>query len=152
MIGFYEELPPRHRQQLLFDEDYVCVVRRGHPRVKQRLTLARWLELGHVLVSQRADSPGSVDRALAALGKRRRVAVRVSHFSMVPFLIAKTDLVAALSRRVAAPFAAPLRLRLLPPPVPLPRGRVGQVWHEQTDADPGHRWFRELVLRVSSTL
>jgi DNA-binding transcriptional LysR family regulator len=152
MIGFYDQLPPHHRQSLLFDEEYVCIVRKGHPQVGKRLTLARYLELEHVLVSQRADAQGSVDRALAAQGKRRRVAARVSHFLMVPMLVARTNLVAALSRRVVTPLAAPLELRLLPPPLPLPRGRIGQVWHEQLEADPGQRWFRELVQRVSGQL
>jgi DNA-binding transcriptional LysR family regulator len=127
-------------------------VRKGHPTVRKALTLAAYLELGHVLVSQRADSPGSVDRALEARGKRRRVAARVSHFLMVPVLVARTDLVAALSRRVAAPFARPLGLQVLAPPLPLPRGRIGHVWHEQADKDPGHRWFRALVKTVGSTL
>jgi DNA-binding transcriptional LysR family regulator len=152
MIGFYDQVPPQHRQHLLFEEEYVCIVREGHPRVGRRLTLARYLELEHVLVSQRADTPGSVDRALAAKGKRRRVAARVSHFLMVPMLVARTDLVAALSRRVVAPLQGPLKLRLLPPPLPLPKGRIGQVWHEQLQTDPGQRWFRELVQRVCEKL
>jgi DNA-binding transcriptional LysR family regulator len=152
MIGFFEGCPAHHHAQKLFDEEYVCIVRKGHPTVRTRLTLSRYLELGHVLVSQKPDSPGSVDVALAAKGQRRRVAARVSHFTMVPTLIARTDLVAALSRRVAEPAALWLGLRVLPPPVALPRGTIRQVWHEQMNADPGHRWFRELVKDVSSAL
>jgi DNA-binding transcriptional LysR family regulator len=152
MLGFYDELPPHHRQQILMEDDYVCLVRRDHPRVGRKLTLERYLELGHVLVSQRSDSPGSVDRALARRGKKRRVVTRVSHFLMVPMLIARTDLVAAISRRVAQPFAKPLGLRLLEPPVPLPRGRLGMVWHEQLELDPAHRFLRETIAAVSKTL
>jgi DNA-binding transcriptional LysR family regulator len=152
MIGFFDELPARHREELLFEEEYVCIVRKGHPRVKGRLTLERYLELGHVLVSQRSDSPGSVDRALAKQGKRRRVALRASHFLMVPVLIAETDLVAAISRRAAEPFAEALGLRLLPPPLALPRSRIRQAWHEQLDADPGHRFLRETLRTIARAL
>jgi DNA-binding transcriptional LysR family regulator len=152
MLGFYDELPLHHRQQILMEDDYVCLVRRDHPRVGRKLTLERYLELGHVLVSQRSDSPGSVDRALARKGQKRRVVTRVSHFLMVPMLIARTDLVAALSRRVAEPFAKPLGLRLLEPPVSLPRGRLGMVWHEQLELDPAHRFLRETIAAVSKTL
>jgi DNA-binding transcriptional LysR family regulator len=150
MIGFYSELPPHHAQSLLFDERYVCIVRKEHPRVGKALTLKRYLELEHVLVSERPGSPGSVDVALAARGLSRRVGARVSHFSMVPMLVSRTDLVAAVSRRVAEPFARPLGLRLLPPPLPLPRGRVGMVWHEQMTNDPGHRWLRGAIDRVAA--
>jgi len=152
MVGFYDEVPRGHRQKLLFDEEYTCIVRKDHPRVKKKLGLELYLALEHVLVSQRADSPGSVDRALAAKGKRRRVAARVSHFLMVPMLVARTDLVAAISRRVAQPLAGPLGLKMLTPPLSLPRGRIGQVWHEQMDGDPGQRWFRALIENVCAGL
>lgn len=152
MLGFYGKLPPHHYQQHLFEDEYVCVVRRNHPRVARKLTLARYLELSHVLVSAKSDSPGSVDRALSALGKRRTIGARVSHFLSVPVLISRTDFVAALDRRVAEVFANPLGLRLLPPPLKLPKGTVGQVWHEQHERDPAHRWLRSLISEVASEL
>jgi DNA-binding transcriptional LysR family regulator len=152
MVGFYDAVPSHHRHEILFEEEYVCIVRAGHPTVRKKLTLEAYLDLEHVLVSQRGDSPGSVDRALAARGKRRRIAARVSHFLMVPMLVARTDLVAALSRRVVVPLARPLGLRVLAPPLPLPRGRIGQVWHEQMENDPGQRWFRSLVKNVCGAL
>ena len=152
MIGFIDRLPPHHHEERLFDEEYVCIVRRDHPRVRARLTLDTYVELDHVLVSQIGSSPGSVDRALAALGKSRRIAARVSHFLLVPTLVASTNLVAAISRRVAAPMAAPLKLRMLPPPLPLPRATISQVWHDQMDNDPGHRWLRALIERLCKTL
>lgn len=152
MLGFYGALPPHHQEQPLFSDEYVCVVRRGHPTVKNRLTLAQYVQLSHVLVSSRADSPGSVDRALAALGKERTIGARVSHFLTVPVLVSRTDFVAALDRRVAEVFARPLNLRLFPPPLKLPKGTIGQVWHDQQDADPGQRWLRSLIAEVASQL
>lgn len=152
MLGFYDKLPPHHHEQRLFDDEYVCVVRRRHPTVKHKLTLAQYLQLSHVLVSTEPDGLGSVDRALAALGKQRRIGARVSHFSSVPVLVARTDLVAALDRRVAEVFARPLGLRLFPPPLKLPKGSIGQVWHEQQNADPGQRWLRNLIADVAKQL
>lgn len=152
MLGFYDKVPPHHHEQRLFDDEYVCIVRRRHPGVKGKLTLAQYLKLSHVLVSSRSDSPGSVDRALAALGKTRVVGARVSHFLTVPLLVAQTDLVAALDRRVAEVFAAPFGLQLLPPPLSLPKGSVGQVWHEQQASDPAQRWLRSLVADVCRAL
>jgi DNA-binding transcriptional LysR family regulator len=152
MIGFYDKLPPHHRQQPLFSDEYVCVVRRGHPRVKGKLSLARYLELSHVLVSSRLEGTGSVDRALAALGKKRTIGARVSHFMTVPVLVAQTDYVAALDRRVAELLGAPLGLRLLEPPLELPRGTIGQVWHEQRESDPAQRWLRGVIAEVAAEL
>lgn len=152
MVGFYDALPPHHQGTRLFSEEYVCIVRRGHPRVKKKLTLGAYLTLGHVLVSEKRGSPGSVDRALAKLGKSRRVAARVSHFLMVPMLVARTDLVAAISRRVAEPFARPLGLSLFSPPISLQESFINQAWHSQMERDPAHRWLRETVRAVASEL
>jgi DNA-binding transcriptional LysR family regulator len=152
MIGYYDGVPPRHRQELLFSEAYTCIVRKGHPRVKRRLTLATWLELEHVLVSQRGESPGSVDRVLASRGLSRVVAARVSHFLLVPWLVASTDMVAAIGRRIAGAFAGPLGLAAHAPPLPLPTSRIGQVWHEQMETDPAHRWLRGLIAEEARAL
>jgi DNA-binding transcriptional LysR family regulator len=123
MLGFYGKLPPQHHEQRLLEDEYVCVVRRGHPRVKGKLTR-----------------------------KQRRVGARVSHFLSVPPLVARTDLVAALDRRVAEVFAKPMGLRLLPPPLKLPRGSIGQVWHQQHERDPAQRWLRQLISDVAREL
>jgi len=152
MLGFYDKLPSHHHEQALFEDEYVCIVRRRHPTVKSKLTLAHYLELSHVLVSARADGPGSVDRALLALGKKRSIGARVSHFLTVPVLVSQTDLVAALDRRVAQVFAGPLGLRLLPPPLKLPKGTIGQVWHQQQHTDPAQRWLRSLIAEVAAEL
>jgi DNA-binding transcriptional LysR family regulator len=148
MIGFYGEVPPRHEQEPLFEDRYTCIVRRGHPRVGKRLSLKAWLELEHVLVSQQRGARGSVDRALEAMGLSRKIGAQVSHFLLVPLLVARTDMVAAVSEFVAAAFAEPMGLRRFAPPIALPAGRVGQVWHEQMATDGGHLWLRETIRKV----
>ena len=145
MIGFYNEVPAHHSETLLFDEHYVCIARKGHPGLGRKPTLKSWLAQKHVLVSQQAGSPGTVDRALAARDLKRTIGARVSHFLLVPTLVARTDLVAAVNARVATVFAESLGLRVFPPPLPLPKGRIGQVWHEQLEHDPAQRWFRKLI-------
>ena len=152
MVGFYGKLPPHHYEQALCGDEFGCVVRRRHPTVKSKLTLAQYLQLSHVLVSAKADGLGSVDRALAALGKQRTIGARVSHFLTVPVLVSQTDFVAALDRRVAEVFAGPLGLRLFKPPLALPKGSIGQVWHEQENADPGQRCRRGVIAEVASQL
>ena len=152
MIGFYDEVPAHHAEQLLFDEAYVCIARKGHPGLGRKPTLKAWLAQKHVLVSQQGNSPGTVDRALAARHLKRTVGARVSHFLLVPTLVARTDMVAAVNERVATAFAESLDLRLFAPPLSLPQGRVGQVWHDQMTRDPGHVWFRRLIAEECARL
>ncbi|WP_437680694.1 LysR family transcriptional regulator [Sorangium sp. So ce131] len=150
VLGYFDRVPPRHGRTRLFEERFVCIARRGHPRIRARLTTKAWVETPHVVVSERDDGPTGVDRALAAHGLRRTVGVRVSHFLLVPALVAQTDLVAALSRRVAEPFAASFGLRIYPPPIALPAAKVGMVWHERLEADPGHTWLRGVIADVAA--
>ena len=152
MIGFYDKLPVHHRDQLLFEDRYACIVRKGHPVVRGRLTLRTYVGLKHIMVSQSAEATSGIDRALAALGRSREVSLRVSHFLNVPTLVASSDLVAALSRRVAEPFARMLPLRLFEPPLRLRTGRIGMVWHDSLHDDPAQRWLRALVAELCARL
>jgi DNA-binding transcriptional LysR family regulator len=152
MLGFYDKVPAHHREELLFEERYACIVRKGHPRVRGRLTLKTYVELQHVMVTQSAGATSGIDRALAALGHTRKVSLRVSHFLNVPTLVASTDYAAALSRRVAEPFAKLLPLQLFEPPLELRVSRVGMVWHESLDEDPAQRWLRAAVTDVCARL
>lgn len=150
MLGYYDTVPAQHREAILFEERYACIVRRGHPKVGAKLTLATYTALRHIMVTQRPGATSGIDRALAAKGRTRDVALRVSHFLNVPGLVAQTDAIATLSRRVAQPFAKTLGLRLFEPPLPLRTSRVGMVWHETLDADPAQRWLRDVIRGVAA--
>ncbi|HEU4735353.1 MAG TPA: LysR family transcriptional regulator [Kofleriaceae bacterium] len=152
MIGFYDKVPAHHRELLLFEERYACIARKGHPVVRGKLTVKTYAALKHVMVSQSVGATSGIDRALAARGYTREVSLRVSHFLNVPSLVARTDLVAALSRRVAEPFARMLPLQILEPPLRLRTSRIGMVWHDAQHEDPAQRWLRELVSEVCATV
>jgi len=151
MIGFLPDVSAGHRDEVLFPDEFVCIVRKNHPRVGQKMDLKTYTSLAHVLVSDEATGPGVVDLELAKRGMSRTVGFRTSHFLMVPAVVAATDFVAAISRRVAGPYAEHLPLRILPPPLKLPRGSVRQVWHERTHASPAHRWLRDVIRDLSRT-
>lgn len=149
---------PRHgrragfEQAELYDDNFDCIVRRDHPRVGERLTLERYLELGHVVASPRSRRGGLVDRALQRRGLSRRVHVIVPHFAAAPFVVARTELVATLPRGVARPFARMLDLALFPPPLALDGGPWFLVWHQRSGRDRGHAWLRDEILGIARGL
>jgi DNA-binding transcriptional LysR family regulator len=149
-VSFFRDVPPRLRAEHLFDESFVCAVRRGHPAVGRRLGLRQYTALPHLLVSPRAGVTGTVDAALAARGLSRRVAVTVPHFAVAPAVLGRTDCVATLAERVARVGARMASLRLLAPPLPLPTFAVQMVWHPQTAADPAATWLREQIRKAHS--
>jgi DNA-binding transcriptional LysR family regulator len=139
-------------QRQLFDESFVVAMRAGHPAATGKLTVDRFCELSHLLISPRGQPGGAVDDALAALGRRRHVAVMVPHFLVAPHVIAASDLVITMAMRMVAAFAATFELVTRPTPLPVPGFTIHLQWHERTHADPGQRWFREQVAQVAASL
>lgn len=149
MIGVGGTVPAGAQRTRLYEDGYVCAVRRDHPSVGRRLTLARFVKLSHLLIAP-GGYPGShVDSALAARGLERTVAVRIHSFPSAPAIVASTDLVLTTPARVIEPIAKPFGLRLLPPPLELARFPVFAAWHPRVHDDPAHAWFRGVVAAVS---
>lgn len=138
----------------LFDERFVCVVRKDHPFAGKKLTLARFAAASHALISPRGAEGGFVDDALARKGMRRRVAVALPHFLAAPHIVAASDLVLTVAARVAAVLAGPLGLALLTPPAELGLEgfTVSASWHERTHQDPARRWVRDLIAEEAAAI
>jgi DNA-binding transcriptional LysR family regulator len=146
--------PPAIVWRSLFHEDFLCVLRRGHPVLRRRggLTFERFLELPQVLVAPGGSPGGLLDDTLARLGQRRRVALRVASFLVAPLVVAGSDLVATLPARLARRMARSLPLVLRPPPLPLAGFDLEVAWHERFRHDAGHAWFRRVLAEVAATL
>lgn len=143
------KVPSAFRSRELFTDGFVCMVRRGHPAARRKLTLAQYLELRHVVVAP-TGSPGSVvDTELAKRGKQRRVALRVPDFLVAPLVVSSSDFINTGPERLATLHAKHHSIRLLPPPIPLPRFTVCLAWHARLDADPAHVWLRNAVVRLA---
>jgi DNA-binding transcriptional LysR family regulator len=142
-----EERPGLYMKQL-FTDRFQCMVRADHPAVGRRLTLERYLELSHLLISPQGQGRGFVDAALAQRGLSRHVALRVPYFLAAPLIVARTDLVLTLPERVARLFVDRFPLRLVAPPLELSGFTMNLVWHERCHDDGGHRWLRDLMLGV----
>lgn len=143
--GVVHDVPGLFRQAL-FEEELVCVVRHDHPAREDLHRIDRYAALDHLMISPRGTSrEGMVDRALAAHDLRRRVVLRLPQFLVAPLVVASTDLVATIPRRVAEALAHDGRLAIVAPPLPLAKFTVHQVWHERHHHDHGHRWLRQQV-------
>lgn len=146
------QVPEGFLARTLFEEEFVCIVRRDHPRVRSRLGLKQFTELGHVLVSPFGGRAGLVDQALAGHERHRRVAVQTRHFLISPLLVATSDLVATVPRRLAEHFAKLLPLRVLRPPVAIAGFATKMVWHARTADEPAQQWLRKLLVEIAAEL
>lgn len=148
-MGFIPQLSAGFRQQRLFRDDYACIVREDHPRVRDGLGLKAFREARHVLVASEGTGHGEViGRALARKSVKAAVALRVVHFLAVPQIVAGSDLVAVLPRNLARAFADSHPIRLFDSPIELPPFDVRQYWHERYHREPGNRWLRGVAAEL----
>jgi DNA-binding transcriptional LysR family regulator len=144
-VGFLPGLgPPVHRLQL-FRDPYMCLMREDHPI--RNLTRKSFLAAAHALVSYRGGHR-VIEEALERAGLARRIALRVPHFTVLPMVLERTDLILVLPERVAKVFQRRGGFRYMPPPVPIPPADVGVFWHDRFDPDPGNRWLRDQLLQL----
>jgi DNA-binding transcriptional LysR family regulator len=130
--------------QRLYDGEYVCVMRQGHPLAKGKLTLPRFCAAHHLLVSFSGRAYGFVDQALASLGLTRRVVLTVNQFFTAGRVVAASDLLTVLPRHfVKVTGMTDLVLRDLP--LELPPVHVDAVWHRRQNQRSDHAWLRLAV-------
>lgn len=147
-LGIFAALPGSLHHRRLYDDSFVCIVRAGHPAMADGLSLARYLALRHVAVTISGVGESAVDVALSRLEATRHVALRVPHFLAAAMLVADSDMVLTLPRRLAQRLAATLPLALLALPLQLPPLSPAMIWHERFHGDPAHVWVRQQLVDV----
>jgi DNA-binding transcriptional LysR family regulator len=136
--------PPGLRTRHLFDERYVLIGRRNHPRLRDRITVEEFARLEHVIVSPRGGSfVTPVDDALAALGYRRNVVLSSASFLFVPEIVSQSDFVALVPERLVHDHTD--KLTLIDCPFPVEGFSMSMVWHEHNHGHSGQRWVREAI-------
>jgi DNA-binding transcriptional LysR family regulator len=136
----------------LLDEGFMCVVRKGHPLLRGKVTPERFAAARHAFIAPRGRPGGAVDVALAALGLERRVVFAVPHFLIAPHVVAETDLVLTVAARVARAYSKSLPIQVFAPPVAMPRFTLSMFWHRRHDADPAHVWLRRALAGAAAKM
>lgn len=151
-VGVGPQLPTlgRLHYRELWRDAAACLVREGHAAVDTQLSPQRFAELTHMRVVSSRPSfyDDALDKALLALGLKRRVQVSERSFLMVPRMLEDTDLIAVVPRQFAQDACERHPLRAFEPPLPLPELRMGMYWHERTHRDPKFQWLRQRIAAV----
>lgn len=147
-IGFYPDalaLDRRLHSHLLWEDRNVCLAAASHPVIRGKISLKQYTAADHAALFYQSAGPGLIDTLLAQQGMTRRIACRVPHFTSLPYLVSRTDLIATAPERLARMFKNELKLQVLPVPLKLPPFRLTLLWHERHLTEPAHRWLRKLM-------
>lgn len=131
----------------LFGDSWVLVVGNDNQRISDTLDFETFCKMPYV-----ETRPGGiaslVERVLDQLPNRPRPALSVQTFDLAITSVIESDCVAIVPSLMIGRRTRPF-VRLLPPPFAIPDLQEFLVWHSRNDAEPGHRWFRTLMLESS---
>jgi DNA-binding transcriptional LysR family regulator len=145
-VGYFPALKSAvFHQQVLFSEDWVCIVRRDHPTFANGISLDGYRAADHVAVAVGNSIHDFMDRTLERQSITRQVALTIAHFVNLPYLVSKSDLVATLPRLIAVQAASLYPLAIFDTPFQTPKMDIKQVWHRRFHGSPKLIWLRKLV-------
>lgn len=152
------ELPAWVERAPLFHSSFAVIARRGHPALAagpapgDTLPLDLFCALDHVLFSPEGNLQAMGDAALAAMGRRRNVAMTMPVFSGVCRAVAGSDLIALVPRQLALRLGPELGIDAYRPPMPIAAPLIIAVWHRRSRATPLHRWMRAQIFALMRKL
>lgn len=143
--------PIRHNS--LYTGRYVCVMRKGHPLANTPLTLKKYCEAHHLLVSFSGRAHGLIDEILVLKNLQRRILLTVNQFFTAGRVVANSDLITVLPQHLISSTGVESQLIWKDLPMETPGVNVDMLWHERDARNPAHKWLRNnLIELVEKTL
>lgn len=151
-LGVFPDTASGIVAETLFEEHFVSVADTHSLPRRGKLSLANWLARPHVLVATRPDADNEIDAALAARGRRRRVALVLPHWRASTEVLTGTDMILTVASRTLDHVPRDQGLTRFMPPFELPPFAFQQAWHMRKETDSAHHWFRGVVMDCSRPL
>src|SRR5438552_9968503 len=144
-IGFMPQLEAGFYQQALFRQNFVCMVRKDHPRIRAKLTLPQFLGESHIQIASSGTGHAIIDKTMDAKHIKRKIALRLPNFLGIARIVADTDLIVTVPQLLGEFLLGSANIKVFAPPVKLPSYQLKQHWHERFHQDPANRWLRSVL-------
>ena len=149
-LGFMPQLEAGFYQQLLFKQNFVCIVGTDHPRITDQLSLAQFEAEDHAVISSSGLAPLIIDHEIARQGIKRRIALQIPNFLGAAFVVEHTDLIITIPKRLGDVLQGRGSFQIFPVPFSLPEYAVKQHWHQRNHHDQGNQWLRNVIFELLS--
>lgn len=135
---------------ILAEEPFIGLARKGHPALSRRLTTKRFAELDHVMISPRGRVAGAADIALKRVGLHRRVVLVVPTFLAAALAVADSDMVLTCAERSARQACAWLDVQTFQLPIKVTPSSLMMLWHPRTEHSPLQSFVRAQLRKLAS--
>lgn len=144
-LGFLPALESNIHKRTLLKQNYVCVMRKGHPLADRPLGASQLLEYDHLLVETSGSGHLVLERALVDMGARKRITLRIPQYLSAPHFLIDSDLLWMAPAILADTLARHFPLQVVQLPIQLPDFEVALYWHERFHRDPANQWLRAFI-------
>ena len=139
-------------------DDYICssfilpadtciVARAEHPVFGDKEELsendffdASWVTIGGIL-----GRSSGFHREIKAKDKKRKIVCQVSRMLSVSHVVANSNLIGTMSRRMAEHLKSQLNLKIFEIPFAMPPDNWHMIWHTDQTDDPTQLWLRNQI-------
>lgn len=147
----FKVLPPSLHKEELFRDTTVCAVAKTSP-FKHAISLSDYIAAKHVAVSILEERQPTLDAALTKLNLLRDCALSVPYFSVALRMVAGSNLIATLPRRMSELLVDRRSVRFIRPPREVESFRYIMVWHKRLHEDPRNVWLRQTMREITAEL
>ncbi|HVZ01671.1 MAG TPA: LysR family transcriptional regulator [Dongiaceae bacterium] len=151
-LGIALDLPSRIKKQVLFSEPYVCVMRRGHPLARPRLSYDDYMAAEHLAVTHMGEPLQAVDVHLRKDGVKRRVPITINQALLAPEILLRSDLILTTQLNLVRRLSAFADLHVAPLPIPIEPLSVHLAWHRDLAKHAAHEWLRGTIIDICASL
>jgi DNA-binding transcriptional LysR family regulator len=144
-IGLLPQLKSGFFQRKLLSTRYVCLMRKGHPLDKARVSLKEFSAAEHLMVVSPGTGHSQIDELMRRVSIQRKVRLTVPHFTPVGHLLQASDMLATVTEQLALKSAVPFDLVSKKHPVELPEVAINLFWHAKAHKDAANQWLRGLI-------
>ena len=117
--------------------------------LKQGLTLQKFTELSHVLVSPWGEKKGVVDEVLSTMGLSRHITLQLPNVLVAPHTLVNTDLLLTMPRLIATKLAQQESISIFDTPIDVPDYQLNIYWHRLNSSKASHIWLRNIIKELT---
>ena len=142
---------PKIESRNLFEERYMCIAHKQHPRVQHELSLDQYLQEKHAAIK---SSTGhiEIDQKLKELGLKRNIMLELPHFSVLQDVVSSSELLVTLPSRAAKVYARNSEVNVFELPFALKPFNVSANWYNHRDDLEARTWFIQSIQKIFQRL
>ncbi|MFC6052509.1 LysR family transcriptional regulator [Acinetobacter sp. Ac_877] len=144
-LGFLPHLENGFYQQKLFEQYYVVIASKNHPRLTdENITTEQYLKESHIDIDA-GIGHYHIENELLNLDLKRNILMRLPSYLGVGLVVQETDAIATVPYYLSEVLLSRGNLQIFNAPISFPTYAVKQYWHMSCHHKTSHQWLRKML-------